>query len=141
MVRQATTKDIRALTSMLKLMTKEIIPEHASEGLLPYIEVVTSWFEDKKHFIYIDDKHRGFFLILDDTDITTPNYHRYIGTKVFIHKEHRKGRLLAQFYKRLFNDFKDGDIVGLTEIESEHIPVLEKRHKRIANVYLLNKEV
>ena len=59
--------------------------------------------------------------------------------RVYIQPEHRHSSLLARFYKRLFEDFPDGDIMGVTEIHSEHIKVLDKRHELVAKVYRMNR--
>lgn len=141
MVRLASYKDLAPLSELLQAMAKELMPEYATDDNMVYRSEVLKYLHDEEYHVYIDDRYRGFFMVKDDTEPVYPGYHRYIGTKVYIKDDYRGGRLLKQFYDKLFTDFKDGDIVGLTEIDSAHIPVLDKRHKLIAKVYLLNKEV
>ena len=139
MARLATAEDTLQLSLMLKEMSLEMMPEYATDDDDIYWKEVFSWLEDDRTFVYIDDAYRGFFVMIDDTEDIFPDYHRYLGTKIYIKPQHRKTRLYSQFFKKMLEDFNDGDIMGVTEIESDHIPVLEKRHKRIANVYLINR--
>ncbi len=139
-IRLAVTADIEELTIMLKMMAQELMPDHAVDDDAIYRLEILKYMSDETYYVYIDDKHRGFFMVKDDSEPIYVNMNRYIGTKVFIKKGFRSGRILKQFYTKLFEDFPDGDIIGLTEINSQHIPVLDKRHILIAKVYLLNKE-
>jgi len=140
MINLAEQKDIPILAVMLRDMYCELFPAHALTDINVYITEVVKHYNDSRDSVYIDSTARGFFIVRDETEAAAPSLHRYNGIRVYIHKEHRKGRLLAEFYARLFKDFPDGDILGSTEIDSEHIAVLDKRHTRIANVYKLNRK-
>ncbi len=139
-IRLATFEDVSELTSMLKMMAQELMPDYAVDDEDIYHLEILKYMSDDTYHVYIDSKHRGFFMVKDDSEPIYKGMNRYIGTKVFIKKGFRSGRVLKQFYTKLFEDFPDGDIIGLTEINSQHIPVLDKRHTLIAKVYLLNKE-
>ena len=140
MVRLANEEDTLPIATMLKKMTIEIMPEYASDDDSVYWGFIYDALEDDNTYVYVDDYYRGFFIIVDDIDPTLPDYHRYINTKIYIEPEYRKrSRVYKQFWDKLYEDFPDGDIIGVTEINSEHIPVLEKRHERIANVYKVNR--
>ena len=127
------------IAMMMKAMATELYPEHASWDDNVYWDETFKCMEDSDYSVFVDDELRGFFIVKDDHDPIFPTIKRYIGTKVYIAPSHRKGRLLRQFYDKLFEEFPDGDILGLTEINSEHIPVLNKRHEHIANVYKLKR--
>jgi hypothetical protein len=138
MVRKASTKDIYALAEMLQEMAREISPEHAAKNPATYLKEVQNYLEDETLTVYVDDGLRGFFIVKDDFDAVFPTLRRVIGTKVYIKPKYRHTHILKRFYDKLFEDFAEYEILGLTEIDSPHIPVLEKRHKRVANVYVLN---
>ena len=140
MIIKATEAHIKPLTLMLADMYYELFGADVSTSIQDYVKVIAGHFADPRDTVYIDDKLHGFFVVRDETEIIAPTLHRYNGIRVYIHKEHRKGRLLAEFYARLFEDFPNGDILGSTEINSEHIAVLDKRHIKIAHVYKLNRE-
>ena len=137
MIKIATSTDLTKLTNMMIALYTEMIPAHASTDELVYRREVMRHIMDKRDTIYIA-KH-GFFIVRDETELIAPTLHRYNGIRVYIEPEHRHTRLLANFYKRLFEDFPDGDILGSTEINSEHIKVLDKRHTLIAKVYKLKR--
>jgi len=140
MIKIAEKEDIIILSVMLSNMYHELFGADASDSVDDYINTIVAHFNDCRDTIYIDNLGRGFFIVRDETEAIAPNLHRYNGIRVYIQEEHRKGRLLAEFYARLFEDFPNGDILGQTEIDSEHIAVLDKRHTRIANVYKLRRE-
>jgi len=139
MIKQATEKDIPFLATMLAEMYHEVFPAHYSTDLNTYVSTIVEHFNNPKDTIYIDSQYRGFFIIRDETESIAPTLIRYNGIRVYIKKEYRKGRLLTEFYARLFEDFPDGAILGSTEIDSEHIAVLDKRHELIAKVYKLKR--
>jgi len=137
MIRIADKSDLRHLASMLKAMYVELMPEEATTDINVYKKAMCEILENDLEVVYIS-KH-GFFVVRDESEPMTPNKKRYQGTRVYIEPEHRKGFLLASFYKRLFSDFPDGEIVGLTESNSEHINVLDKRHIEVARIYILRR--
>lgn len=127
------------LARMTRDMYKELFPAHAVSDLRVYINEVTNSFDSPKDTIFIDSELKGFFIVREETEAMAPTLVRYNGFRVYIAKEYRKTRLLAEFYSKLFETFPDGDILGVTEIHSQHIAVLNKRHVHIANVYKLRR--
>lgn len=139
MIRIANNTDIANLATMLRDLYKEIMPQHATDDITVYERVIEEHLEDDKDCIYLDDSNKGFFIMRDETEPMTPSLTRYNGIRVYIKPEHRHTRLLANFYKRLFRDYPEGDILGVTQINSPHIQVLDKRHSCIAKVYKLKR--
>ena len=137
MVRIANLNDLADLATMLKALYKEMTPAHAISDDIVYRLEVMKHLTDCRDTVYIAD--HGFFIIRDETEPMAPTLHRYNGIRVYIEPEHRHTRLLASFYNRLFEDFPEGDILGVTEINSEHIDILDKRHDLIAKVYKLKR--
>lgn len=139
MIRGYRPSDFKWLVCSLRFMYMELFKDKAVEDIYPYISMVNRHIDNDKDEIFIDDKHRGFFIVRDETEAVAPTVRRYNGIRVFIHPEHRKGRVLLEFYNKLFSTYPDGDILGCTEINSEHIAVLDKRHELIAKVYKLTR--
>ena len=139
MIRLATQKDKDELALMLLAMYVELFQEEASYNMAVYQDEIQKHLDNPRDYIYVDEDYKGFFVVRDETEAMTPNLHRYNGIRVFIAKQYRRSPLLALFYSHLFHDFPDGDILGMTEINSDHIPVLDKRHELIAKVYKLKR--
>ena len=137
MIRTANLNDLTTLAIMLKALYKELMPDHATEDDLVYRQAIMEHIMDERDTVYIAE--HGFFMVRDETEPMAPTLRRYNGMRVYIDPEHRHGSLLARFYKQLFKDFPDGDIMGITEIHSEHIKVLDKRHELVAKVYKMNR--
>jgi len=140
MITEAKQEHIPHIAVMLHSMYNELFPAYAMQDINIYINEVVKHFNDSRDTVYVDDKLRGFFIVRDETEALAPTMLRYNGLRVYIQKEYRKTRLLAEFYAKLFEDFPIGDIIGVTEIDSEHIAVLDKRHTRIANMYKLSRK-
>ena len=138
-VRRASTTDTEVLASMLRDMMLELFGTCAENDIMCYNKMISDHFKNKKDTIYIDSDHKGFFIVRDETEICVPGRKIYNGVRVYIKPEYRKTRLLKRFYDRLYQDFLDGEIWGLTEINSEHIPVMDKRHECVAKVYKLRR--
>lgn len=138
MIRKADITDVKQVSEMMMDMTMEVSPEYASHNILDYRQETLNHLTRETDQIYVEDD-KGFFVVRDEVECTTPTLHRIVGMKVYIKPEHRNGFLLANFYKKLFEDYPNGDIMGVTEIASKHIPVLDKRHDHIANVYRLRR--
>jgi hypothetical protein len=137
MIRIANINDLQPLAVMLRDLYKELMPDDALDDLRVYRLEIMKHLTDDRDIIYIEE--RGFFMVRDETEAMAPTLRRYNGIRVYIQPEHRHSSLLARFYKRLFTDFPDGDIMGITEIHSEHIKVLDKRHELVAKVYRMNR--
>ena len=137
MIKLADKSDIYHLATMMRNMYTELMPNEATTELNVYKKAMCESLDNDLETVYIA-KH-GFFIVRDESEPMTPNKKRYQGTRVYIEPEHRKGLLLALFYKRLFKDFPNGEIVGLTESNSEHINVLDKRHIEVARIYILRR--
>jgi len=140
MIRIAEHKDSYTIATMMMALYKEIQPDHYSKEEVVYLEEVLKHLDDPRDTVYIDNDDRGFYIVRDETEPMSPTLHRYNGIRVFIYPEHRHSSLLARFYDRLFKDYPNGEILGVTEIQSEHIKVLDKRHTLIAKVYRLNRQ-
>lgn len=139
MIRRALDTDILDVARLLFELYKEVFAEHYTDDRAEYISEVIRCMNDPKQKIFIDDELRGFFIVVDSSEPLTPTLQRFEGTRVYIVPEHRGSRVLKEFYSTLFKEYPTGDIIGFTEVGSDHIPVLEKRHTRIANVYRLNR--
>ena len=117
----------------------ELFPDDAELAIEPYKDTIRSHTQSENDYVYIDDKYRGFFIVRDETESIAPTLRRWNGIRVYIHPDYRKSPLLATFYAHLFKIHTDGDILGMTEVGSEHIKVMNKRHELIAQVYKLNR--
>lgn len=137
MIRIADINDLTELAEMMMALYMELMPEHCSLEILDYKRAVLEHLCSSKEWVYIADG--GFFVVRDETEFIAPTFKRYNGVRVYIKPEHRHSSLLARFYNRLFEDFPDGEILGMTEINSEHIRILDKRHDLIAKVYKLKR--
>jgi hypothetical protein len=137
MIRIAQLEDVGHLAKMMMSMYKELQPDYASNDDMVYRQSIIDSIVNPLETVYVHE--HGFFIVRDETEPMMPTLNRYNGIRVYIEPEHRKGFLLASFYKRLFNDFPDGDILGMTESNSEHIKVLDKRHIEVARIYILKR--
>lgn len=137
MIKLATIKDLQCISEMMMAMYVEMMPDHCSREIHDYKVATMEHICSEKDWVYISDG--GFFVVRDETEDIAPLFKRYNGVRVYIKPEHRHSSLLARFYKRLFTDFPEGEILGMTEINSDHIKVLDKRHDLIAKVYKLRR--
>ncbi len=138
MIRKAEIKDLSELSSMLEAMYCGLFGDLATKDELAYRTMMMEYLTDPKTTVYISSG-KGFFIVRDETEAVTPTLEVYNGIAVYINPEHRKTSLLAHFYKRLFKDYPTGYIIGRTEINSEHIAVLDKRHTLISQVYRIER--
>jgi len=139
MVRLINDKEIPIVSNMLKDMSKELWSDLASDNYLLYERYIRSILFTNKTRIYVDDLYRGFFIVRDETVEYIPNRKIVNGQAVYIKPEHRYKNILNEFYDKLFEDYKDYEIWGLTEYDSEHNKVLLKRHIPVAIVYKLQR--
>lgn len=137
MIRLANIDDLTTVSEMMMAMYIELMPTVCSRDLHDYRVATVEHLTNPKEWVYIAEG--GFFVVRDETEAVAPLFKRYNGVRVYIQPEHRHTSLLARFYKRLFADFPEGEILGMTEINSEHIKVLDKRHDLIAKVYKLRR--
>jgi hypothetical protein len=138
MIREIKIEDIKIVAVMLRAMYLEVFGyTEALTDLELYEDEIVKCMADNTQTILVDDSLRGFFIV---QDISEPmlKTKRYQGTRVYIHPKHRKGKLLKEFYDYLFENF-DGIILGNTEITSEHIKVMDKRHELVSKVYKLRR--
>ncbi len=138
MIRKMKLQELPQVAEMLRAMTIEVYPKYYSKILADY-----SW-ALHEHIIngdtiYVDDDLRGFFVVRVATDSVTPSLVMYEAVRLYVKPEFRHTKLLYNFYERMYEDFTDGDIIGITDINSKHIPILEKRQERIANVYKITR--
>lgn len=141
MIRLAIASDLPKIAMLLQHMYIEVFEAQASTNFDDYMTDIMLTYTNPKKYIYIDSEFKGFFILSDEYSNLLPNNKRFQGTDVYIVPKYRKGKLLKQFYDKLFLDFPDGDILGVTELNSEHINVCNKRHKHILNVYVLNRSI
>jgi len=127
-----------AVAEMLQAMTEEVFPAHASSELSVYLDYVSEARLSDTKWIFVDTELNGFFMVVDDLETIAPTHHRHLATKVYVKPAKRNSRLLFDFYELLYSKFDE--VIGVTEIGSRHIPVLEKRHERVANVYRITKD-
>jgi hypothetical protein len=87
--------------------------------------------------VFIDENKRSLFIM---RDVSSPvlNQKLYDGVSVYIKPKFRKTRLLKEMYDFMFDNF-DGDIIGMTDIKSEHNEVLTKRHEILGVLYKLKR--
>lgn len=137
MIIEADKQHILPLAEMLCTMMIEVFGAKASTSITTYITYIEEIMANDRKWIFTNDKVQGLFVVIDDYETIIPDIHRYLATKVYIKPEYRNGRLLSDFYQKLYDTFDE--VIGITEIDSLHIPVLEKRHERIANVYRIKK--
>jgi len=108
MIRLMKEHEILQVARLLESMVAEVFPSHYTQGnSILFIRGVQKHIDDGDS-IYVDDALRGFFIVKDVTDIVTPSLKIYEGTRVYIKPEYRKGRLLSEFYQRLYDDFQIG---------------------------------
>jgi hypothetical protein len=111
------------------------MPDYATEDEDVYWWEISKLLDADDTYVLVDNGYRGFWVIIDDYEAITPEYHRYVMTKIFIEPQYRKGRVLKQMYDKIEEMFTDGDIVGTTEASSEHVNVLMKRHELLAYIF------
>lgn len=138
MIKIAEYKDVTEIAKMMRELYQELQPAHATSDINVYFKDALDSLIKDTDTTYIE-KGKGFFTVRNETEPMTPTLERYNGIRVYIYPEHRNSSLLARFYDRLFKDFPNGEILGVTEINSEHIRVLDKRHTLIAKMYRLKR--
>lgn len=137
MVRLATFKDMNELAYMLRSMTEEVFGDKAAKSPIAYTNTI------KRHLIkdkiYVDGKLRGFAILEDATEAITPNLKRIIISRAYIKPSARNKTVYGRIYHKIISDYPDYEIVGMTEINSPHIPILDKHQELIAKVYRRKK--
>lgn len=127
---------VNIVASMLYAMYHEIRPEDCSTDPADYQRVAESYILE--YDVYIEAEGKGIFVMRNENDPLTPKVIQWFGLVVYIKPEYRHGRLLKTFYDYLFANY-EGTILGLTESNSQHIKVLDKRHTCIAKLYRLDR--
>jgi len=139
MIRLATVSDLLQIAIMLKLMYEEVFADKASSNLHDYVVEVMKVYTDANKYIFVDDELNGFFMVESAHSILTPTIHRMEATNIYIYPAKRHSKLLYHFYEKLFDTFPTSEIIGVTEANSEHIKVLDKRHKLVSKVYSIKR--
>lgn len=124
---------------MLHLMYTEVFGAKASENPHDYLVEVFKIYSDTSKFIFVDEELNGFFMVERRWSPLTPLVDRVEATNVYITPNKRHSKLLYHFYEKLFDTFPTSEIIGVTEANSEHIKVLDKRHKLISKVYSIKR--
>lgn len=138
MIKKINKADIIDTASLVYAMYKELFPNNYSQNPNDYLSFVVDCMNNPNKEIFIDDKFKGFLMVevVVDKLVTTT---RIDANKIYVVPSARNGKLLKGFYDTIFSEYPTGDILGVTEIHSKHIPVLNKRHEHIANVYKLTR--
>jgi hypothetical protein len=139
MIRRARPEDTIPLAIMLKSMYCELFPEHAVEDDRAYFEEIRKQLDDEKVYTYVENNYKGFLIIRDETEDLTPTLHRFNLLRIYIKPDFRKSRTYWRFYKKVLEDFPDGDVLGMTEANSEHNIHLRKRQEVVATIYKLRR--
>ena len=139
MVRKAEERDLPELAQMLWEMTSELWPDDASDNSDIYESVMRDHLQTFRDTVFVDDDYRGFFIIREETEPITPTRRVFNGIRVYIRPKYRHSRLLKSFYDKMFEEYPEGEIWGITEAHSDHIKVLDKRHTLVAKVYKLER--
>ena len=140
MIREATTQDLDELTSMLYKATMEIYPDYAVHDMEIYRKTIIDHLAEPTELVLVDDNLNGFVVIKDLVESVTPNYHRYFILRIYIEPEKRHTRLYKEIYDEVFNRYPEGEIWGITEINSPHIKILDKRHEVVAKIYKARRD-
>jgi len=127
---------INVVASMLYAMYMELKPEDCSTDPSDYLKVAEDYL--LAYDVIIETEGKGLFIMRNEDDPLTPKLVQWFGLVVYIKPQYRKGKLLKDFYDYLFANY-EGNILGLTEINSEHIKVLDKRHTCIGKLYRLTR--
>ena len=132
-MQRANISDVHKLANMLKAMYQEISPLASNEDK-KYEQLAEKHI--KEDYVYLlDDKA---FYIVKDVSVPVIDRKMWDGVSVYIKPEYRKGRALSSMYKHMFKTF-DGDIIGMVEPNSEHLPVVAKRHTLVGYLYKMNR--
>jgi len=140
-VRLADLSDLSVLTEMLMAMYEEVFPDDAVDDELVYRQEVVECLIDEKYVVILVDDNKAFAMIRDDTELMTPTLKRYNITRVYVKPEHRGGRAYATMKNWVAENFSDGDVIGMTEVNSNHLPILLKRDEVVAVVMKMKKEI
>ena len=140
MIREANTNDLPFLSEMLQRMTIEVYGDKAAKDEKVYERVMLGHLAEPTELVLIDNLLNGFVVVKDATEAITPNYHRYIILRIYIRPSKRHTRLYKDIYDEVFKRYPKGEIWGITEIDSPHIKILDKRHEVIAKVYKARRD-
>jgi len=124
------------VASMLWDMYQELQPEECSTLMSDYVAEAIRFIET--YDVLLERRYRGMVIMENVTNVLTPNLPQWQGVVLYIKPEFRKRRVLKTIYTYLFANY-EGDILSLTDINSEHIKVQDKRQPCIAKLYIVNK--
>jgi len=136
MIILANVSHMEIVSQMLYAMYNELQPDKCSKNKSDYDSEALRYLKD--YDVLLDSEFRGMFMVKHVNNPLTPNLEQWNGEIVYIKPQYRKTRVLKTMYTYLFNNY-EGDILGLTDINSEHIKVMDKRHTCIAKLYIVNK--
>jgi hypothetical protein len=139
MIRRAKPEDSVELANMLKEMYLELFPDYAIDDDSVYFQEIRDQLDDERVHTYVENNYKGFMMIRDETEPMTPNLHRYNMLRIYIRPDFRKSRTYWRLYKKVLEDFPDGDVLGMTEANSEHNIPLRKRQEIVATIYKLRR--
>lgn len=132
-MQRAKISDVSKLSTMLKAMYQEVSP-YASNDDSKYLALAEKHIKEDYVYFYEDKS----FYIVKDVSVPVIDKQMWDGVSVYVKPEYRKGRALSLMYKHMFETFQ-GDIIGMVEPNSEHLPVVSKRHELIGYLYKMNR--
>jgi len=140
MIRLAIESDIIDCAKLLMEMYIEVFGTQAETDPKKYISQIVSHFNSSDVFVYIDNEYRGIAIVKELYDPLIPNAKRVEGTSIYVIPSARHTKVARSFYIKLFELYDDTyDILGYTEIGSNNIPMMDKRHTLVAKVYQLKR--
>lgn len=136
MIKQAQGFDAYIIADMQKAMLNEVFGDKSSDNIEDYRRECLKEISDPLNVYLLDEDINGYVKL---RDVSSPlvDMQRWDLQEIYIKPEKRGSRLYAQFRDYLRENFK-GDVVGMTEISSNHIPMLMKHQELIGMVFKLN---
>ena len=138
MIREYSTNDLEPVVTMLKAMYKEVFPLAVDDTSI-YRHELLKCVTDPKIVTLVDSEYKGFAMVRDDTEAMVPDMKRYNITRAYIKPEYRGSRTYLNFMNHIVDRFNHGDIMGMTDAKSNHIPILQKRQELVAMVFKYKK--
>jgi hypothetical protein len=132
--------DADTLAHLLRDMYKEVFVDSALSDIVIYRNEVLKCLKDQTCTVILVNETIGFAMIRDDTELMTPTLKRYNITRVYVKPECRGGRAYTTMKNWIATNFSDGDVIGMTEVNSNHLPILLKREEVVAVVIKMKKE-
>jgi len=111
---------------------------HDEKGL-PYVTDLMAHIDyiDSKEEVHFDE--RGFIVMSNiSSPLLVDQPKQWLGEIVYIKPKFRKTRALSDYYSYMFDNF-EGEILGMVEVGTDHMPVVAKRGREIGRLFTFNK--